>query len=65
MKDRFRPLDGESFSKLQPLGRGELSLTTHFRPLDGESFSKLLSTVGLEDWVDSFRPLDGESFSKR
>ena len=35
----FRPLDGESFSKLKVarmIKRGE-----SFRPLDGESFSKL------------------------
>ena len=42
MDSRFRPLDGESFSKRKahqgwqdPAGGG-------FRPLDGESFSKLV-----------------------
>ena len=34
----FRPLDGESFSKLE--GEVEDGTQASFRPLDGESFSK-------------------------
>ena len=36
----FRPLDGESFSKLHPSNPG--TIVSSFRPLDGESFSKLV-----------------------
>ena len=59
----FRPLDGESFSKLH-LRSTMIVIIFRFRPLDGESFSKLerLSHYNVED---SFRPLDGESFSKQ
>ena len=37
----FRPLDGESFSKLCMETICGVSISKSFRPLDGESFSKL------------------------
>ena len=60
----FRPLDGESFSKLtlNLLSKGYIHL--RFRPLDGESFSKPVRYLPNGDRVQGFRPLDGESFSK-
>ena len=36
----FRPLDGESFSKLVNATEVEFEARMGFRPLDGESFSK-------------------------
>ena len=61
----FRPLDGESFSKLA-LDIFNAVKVASFRPLDGESFSKLAKKYSDERWNDfRFRPLDGESFSKR
>ena len=39
-KVSFRPLDGESFSKLNMKSDYKV-LSIGFRPLDGESFSKL------------------------
>ena len=36
----FRPLDGESFSKLYLIHRLMKDVYSCFRPLDGESFSK-------------------------
>ena len=36
----FRPLDGESFSKLVAILEVTFSHLASFRPLDGESFSK-------------------------
>ena len=65
---RFRPLDGESFSKRRWRCAKTFSPSTEgFRPLDGESFSKQnLMEDYREDITNqiSFRPLDGESFSK-
>ena len=58
----FRPLDGESFSKLMILKTPFYDIS--FRPLDGESFSKLALDIFNAVKVASFRPLDGESFSK-
>ena len=64
MPSSFRPLDGESFSKLScwnvPCSRICLS---RFRPLDGESFSKR-NEGSVRISLHCFRPLDGESFSK-
>ena len=37
----FRPLDGESFSKLIMMSKAIEKIVGRFRPLDGESFSKL------------------------
>ena len=37
---RFRPLDGESFSKLSGTANNYSVSDNSFRPLDGESFSK-------------------------
>ena len=61
----FRPLDGESFSKLC-VCRNHLTWFFHcFRPLDGESFSKRSGLRHSQIVIKtSFRPLDGESFSK-
>ena len=39
---RFRPLDGESISKLYRLRVIRNNLDECFRPLDGESISKLI-----------------------
>ena len=36
----FRPLDGESISKLAGMGVEVYDITQGFRPLDGESISK-------------------------
>ena len=65
LKKSFRPLDGESFSKLHDFSEELKSdLDSRFRPLDGESFSKLKrSSICIGNSV-RFRPLDGESFSK-
>ena len=63
---RFRPLDGESFSKRLILKILVIWITkiACFRPLDGESFSKQ-KKGGEKKESHCFRPLDGESFSKR
>ena len=62
---RFRPLDGESFSKLEmEFWWGQIH-DLRFRALDGESFSKLHHDSNYREAHHSFRPLDGESFSKR
>ena len=51
---RFRPLDGESFSKLiGELGRSAL-ISYGFRPLDGESFSKPASNTDVKLSKDMF-----------
>ena len=59
----FRPLDGESFSKLWK-NVAQAGQQDSFRPLDGESFSKLGITPIAKKLRRGFRPLDGESFSK-
>ena len=60
----FRPLDGESISKLlRELVKLEM-LRVSFRPLDGESISKPNFSSYLVNVSYSFRPLDGESISK-
>ncbi len=43
----FRPLDGESISKLGTVGAGAL-VASSFRPLDGESISKLINDTS---WI--------------
>ena len=58
----FRPLDGESISKLNHYSQ-TLSIIC-FRPLDGESISKLTMQRFTWDLIIGFRPLDGESISK-
>ena len=65
IRNGFRPLDGESISKLKDI-LSHKPQTVSFRPLDGESISKpfrLISRVRSSP-RNSFRPLDGESISK-
>ena len=65
-KEGFRPLDGESISKLWESSFETGSSHTGFRPLDGESISKPDTfTRDYAEVKDGFRPLDGESISKR
>ena len=60
----FRPLDGESISKLiwEPTVDGGSNQC--FRPLDGESISKHQKWQLSVRNIICFRPLDGESISK-
>ena len=44
----FRPLDGESFSKLYNLPDSTIGFPS-FRPLDGESFSKRFKDKDLDE----------------
>ena len=62
----FRPLDGESISKLYWFAYNiDIDIYDSCRPLDGESISKLSSfNLGWNDSRHGFRPLDGESISK-
>ena len=61
---RFRPLNGESFSKPELKKLYKLAAVDSFRPLNGESFSKQLRQEAQQMLYKRFRPLNGESFSK-